>query len=60
MNVLIAAYAAKRRFKMKTFTIDNETNDITVHKTIQDADAVANAARFRNEGGLAKLVTRLH
>src|ERR1700722_6987250 len=56
MNVLIAAEAAKRRFRMKTFTIDNETNTIIVHATIQDADAVTNAERFRNEAGLAKLV----
>jgi len=55
MNVLIAADAAKRRFKMKTFTIDNETNNITIHTTIQAAEAVANAERFRNEAGLAKL-----
>jgi Protein of unknown function (DUF3489) len=55
MNVLIAADAAKRRFKMKTFTIENETNNITIHATAQDADAVANAERFRNEAGLAKL-----
>jgi hypothetical protein len=55
MNVLIAADAAKRRFKMKTFTIENETNNITIHATAQDAEAVANAERFRNEAGLAKL-----
>ena len=40
---------------MKTFTIDNETNNIIVHTTIQEAEAVTNAERFRNEGGLAKL-----
>jgi Protein of unknown function (DUF3489) len=40
---------------MKTFTIENETNNITLHMTIQDAEAVANAERFRNEAGLAKL-----
>ena len=40
---------------MKTFTIDNETNNITIHPTIQDADAVTNAERFRHEVGLAKL-----
>jgi hypothetical protein len=55
MNVLIAADAAKRRFAMKTFTIENETNNITLHTTIQDAEAVANAERFSNEAGLAKL-----
>jgi len=40
---------------MKTFTIENETNNITIHATVQDAEAVANAERFRNEAGLAKL-----
>jgi hypothetical protein len=40
---------------MKTFTIENETNNITLHTTIQDAEAVPNAERFRNEAGLAKL-----
>jgi hypothetical protein len=55
MNVLIAADAAKRRFTMNIFTIENETNNITIHLTMQEAEAVANAERFRNEGGLAKL-----
>src|ERR1700680_388750 len=55
MHVLIAADAAKRRFEMKSFTIENETNNITIHATVQDAEAVANAERFRNEAGLAKL-----
>jgi hypothetical protein len=40
---------------MKTFTIENETNNITLHTTIQEADVVPNAERFRNETGLAKL-----
>ena len=40
---------------MKIFTIENETNNITVHGTTQDAEAVANAERFRNETGLNKL-----
>jgi hypothetical protein len=39
---------------MKIFTIENETNNITVHGTIQDAEAVANAERFRNEVALNK------
>jgi hypothetical protein len=42
---------------MKIFTIENETNNITVHATTQDAEAVANAERFRNESGLNKLAT---
>jgi hypothetical protein len=40
---------------MKSFTIENETNNITIHATVQDAEAAANAERFRNEAGLAKL-----
>jgi hypothetical protein len=40
---------------MKVFTIENQTNNITVHATIHDAEAVANAERFRNEAGLNKL-----
>ena len=40
---------------MKIFTIENETNNITIHATIPDAEAVANAERFRNESGLNKL-----
>ena len=42
--------------RLKTFTIENETNNITVQATTQDAEAVANAERFRNEAGLNKLV----
>ena len=42
---------------MKIFTIENETNNIIVHATVQDAEAVANAERFRNESGLNKLAT---
>jgi hypothetical protein len=41
---------------MNTFTIDNETNNITVHGTVQTAEAVANAERFGSEAGLAALV----
>ena len=40
---------------MKTFTIENETNNITIHATIQDVEAVENADRFRTEAQLAKL-----
>jgi len=42
---------------MKYFTIENETNNITVHASAEQAEAVANAERFRNEGALAKLAT---
>ena len=40
---------------MKIFTIEQETNNITVHATAKEAEAVANAERFRNESGLNKL-----
>ncbi len=40
---------------MKIFTIENETNNIMVHATIQEAEAVTNAKPFRNESGLKKL-----
>jgi hypothetical protein len=43
---------------MKTYSAENETNNITVHATAQAADAVANAERFRNEAGLAKLAAQ--
>jgi hypothetical protein len=41
---------------MKIFTID-KTNNITVHTSVEDAEAVVHAERFRNEQGLAKLAT---
>jgi hypothetical protein len=40
---------------MKIYTIENESNNITVHATVQEAEAVTNAERFRNESGLHKL-----
>ena len=40
---------------MKTFTIENDSNNITLHTTIQEAEALPNAERFRNEAALAKL-----
>jgi hypothetical protein len=40
---------------MKIFTIENETNNISIHTTIQEAEAVTNAEWFRNEGEMAKL-----
>jgi outer membrane biosynthesis protein TonB len=55
IDVMTAQSAAPRRTSMKTFTIENETNNITLHATVQDAEAVANAEQFRNEAGLAKL-----
>jgi hypothetical protein len=40
---------------MKIFTIENDSKNITLHATVQEAEAVANAERFRNEAGLSKL-----
>src|SRR5580658_2453307 len=40
---------------MKIFTIENDSNNITLHASVQEAEAVANAERFRNEAGLSKL-----
>jgi hypothetical protein len=44
-----------RRSKMKHLTIENETNNITIHATAKEAEAVPNSERFSNEGTLAKL-----
>jgi hypothetical protein len=40
---------------MKHFTIENETNNITVHTSAKEADAVPDSERFSNEAALAKL-----
>jgi hypothetical protein len=40
---------------MKAFTIENETNNIMVHATATEAEALEHAVSFRNEAGLAKL-----
>jgi hypothetical protein len=40
---------------MKHFTIENETNNITIHGTAKEADAVPDSQRFSNEAALAKL-----
>ncbi len=40
---------------MKNFTIQNETNNITVHGSAKEAEAVPNSERFSNEAALAKL-----
>ena len=40
---------------MKNFTIENETNNITVHTSAKEAEAVPNSERFGNEAALAKL-----
>ena len=40
---------------MKSFTIENETNNIAVHGSVKDAEAVPDSERFANEAALAKL-----
>jgi hypothetical protein len=40
---------------MKSFTIDIETNNITVHASAKEAEGVPNSERFSNEAALAKL-----
>jgi hypothetical protein len=40
---------------MRTFTIEIETNNITVHGSAKQAEAVLNAERFSDEATLAKL-----
>jgi hypothetical protein len=40
---------------MKHFTIENETNNITVYASAKEADDVPNSERFSNEAALAKV-----
>jgi len=40
---------------MKNFTIENETNNITVYGSAKEADAVPNSERFASEAALLKL-----
>lgn len=40
---------------MKHFTIENETNNITIYGSAKEAEAVPNSERFSNEAALAKL-----
>jgi hypothetical protein len=40
---------------MKNFTIEAETNNIAVHMSVKEADAVPNSERFTSEAALAKL-----
>ena len=55
MNVLTAVITAPGDKKMKNFTIENETNNITVHASVKEAEALPNSGRFGNEAALAKL-----
>jgi Protein of unknown function (DUF3489) len=40
---------------MKNFTIENETNNITVHGSAKEAEAIPNSERFTSEAALAKV-----
>jgi hypothetical protein len=55
MNVVTAAALRKGQAKMKSFTIENETNNITAHATKQDAELVAGAECFTSETSFASL-----
>ena len=43
---------------MKTFTIENETNNITVHASAQEAESVRNSDHFGSEAAFAKLAAK--
>src|ERR1017187_3966835 len=57
MNVLTAVITAKGHHHMKCFTIDSD-NNITIHASAQEAEAVAKAERFSTSAGLAKLADK--
>jgi hypothetical protein len=40
---------------MKAFTIENDTNNISIHASAKEADAIPDSERFGNEAALAKL-----
>ena len=40
---------------MNTFTIENETNNITLHASTKEAEMVPDSERFSSEAALAKL-----
>ena len=42
---------------MKSFTIENETNNITVHGSAKQAEAITNSERSGNQAALTKLAT---
>jgi hypothetical protein len=44
-----------RRTNVKTFTIDNKTNNIIIHASANEAEAVPDAESFREEGELTNL-----
>jgi hypothetical protein len=40
---------------MKTFTIENETNNISIHASARESESIPNSERFGSEAALAKL-----
>ena len=40
---------------MKHFTIDNESNNIMIHTSVAEADAMPDTQRFATEAALGKL-----
>ena len=42
---------------MKTFTIENESNNIILHETLEDAQAVPNSEHFTSAETFAGLAT---
>jgi hypothetical protein len=57
MNVVTAIIIAQRKKPMKYFTIDAD-NNITIHASAQEAEAVPNTERFSTSAGLAKLAEK--
>jgi hypothetical protein len=50
-----AVYAAKGDQKMEFYSIGDESNNVAVHSSAKEADAVRNSERFSNEAALARL-----
>jgi len=42
---------------MRTFTIENDSNNITIHASDREAEAVLDAERFASEAELASLAS---
>ena len=54
MNIVMPADVAREQ-QVKVFTIQNETNNIAIHTTVQEASGLANATRFRSEASFTRL-----
>jgi hypothetical protein len=55
INVIAEVNTPPGEIQMKTYTIENETNNITIYATKQEAEAVPASECFANEAALAKL-----